>query len=87
MPGSRKEELGRQTWLELERLGIVERCPPEEATTWSSSLHLVQKVDGTLRACGDYRGFNDRTTLEQLPAAEHEDIFCKIGGNSNFFKN
>ena len=33
---------------------------------WSSALHLVNKPDGKVRVCGDYRPLNDKTKLADL---------------------
>ena len=64
LPGSPKAIQAEKDFLELERLGIIERVNPEDANTWSSPIHFVDKGDGTLRPVGDYRLLNDKTELD-----------------------
>ena len=54
MPGTKKDILGRERVLELEKLGVIERIKPNEPVTWSSALHLVPKDGEDLRVCSDF---------------------------------
>ena len=73
MPGTEKEIKGKQNWKQLEQMGIIERVDPQAINVWTSPLHLVPKPDGELRACGDFRILNDKTTLDGycLPNIRH----------------
>ncbi|GFS68958.1 transposon Ty3-G Gag-Pol polyprotein [Trichonephila clavipes] len=41
---------------------------------WASPLHLVNKRDGTLRPCGDYRRVNAQTIPDRYPIPRIEDF-------------
>merc|ERR1711951_41401 len=67
MPGTEKERKTKASWLELEKLGVIEKVGPGEPTVWSSPLHLAPKADGSLRPVGDYRVLNSKTTPDNYP--------------------
>ncbi|GFS99736.1 hypothetical protein TNCV_1095541 [Trichonephila clavipes] len=51
---------------------------------WTSPLHLVNKKDGTLRPCGDYRRLNAQTIPDRYPIPRIED-FNYILKDKNIF--
>ncbi|GFW25481.1 hypothetical protein TNCV_3722091 [Trichonephila clavipes] len=53
---------------------------------WASPLHLVNKKDGSVRPCGDYRHLNARTIPDRYPIPRIEDIHHILKGNLIFYK-
>ena len=73
------EEIERQC-LDLERLGIIERCD----SAWSAPVVPVRKRDGTLRLCIDYRRLNARTVTSRFPMADVTDSVYSAHGMKFF---
>ena len=84
LPGSPKEVLGKKTWLEMEKQGIIERIKRNEVTTWSTALHLAPKADGKIRACGDFRPLNAKTALDTHPLPNIRNFQDKLKGAKVF---
>lgn len=55
--------------LELERLGIIERCN----SAWNAPIVPIRKPNGSLRLCIDYRRLNKRTVTERFPMTDVAD--------------
>lgn len=53
---------------------------------WASPLHLVNKKDGSLRPCGDYRRLNERTIPDRYPIPRIEDFHHILDGTKIFSK-
>lgn len=72
----------KETFAELERLGICQRAP----SPWASPLHIVKKKDGSLRPCGDYRRLNMQTEPDHYPLPNIADITSFLHGAKVFSK-
>ncbi|GFV99971.1 hypothetical protein TNCV_3567621 [Trichonephila clavipes] len=53
---------------------------------WASPLHLVNKKDGSVRPCGDYRRLNAQTIPDRYPIPRIEDFHHILKGNRIFSK-
>ncbi|GFX31200.1 transposon Ty3-I Gag-Pol polyprotein [Trichonephila clavipes] len=53
---------------------------------WASPLHLVNKKDGTLRQCGDYRRLNAQTIPDRYPIPRIEDLIHILKNKKIFSK-
>ena len=73
------EEIERQC-LDLERLGIIERCD----SAWSAPVVPVRKKDGSLRLCIDYRRLSKQTVATRFPMADVNDIVYSAHGMKFF---
>ncbi|GFT36307.1 transposon Ty3-G Gag-Pol polyprotein [Trichonephila clavipes] len=52
---------------------------------WASPLHLVNKKDGTLRPCGDYRRLNAQTIPDRYPIPRIEDFNHILKDKKKYF--
>ena len=86
MPGTRKYVQGKKTMLEMEDVGIVERVGPGEPMLWSNALHLVNKPNGKMRVCGDYRPLNSKTKLDHFPIPNLRSFAANLRGCKFFSK-
>ena len=86
MKGSPKEVKGKQNWQELVDLGIVEPVDVSKPTLWSSALHLQPKKCGNFRCCGDFRGLNERTELDNFPLPHLQKFTHQLHGSCFFTK-
>ena len=66
----------------MEKEGIVQRSN----SPWASPLHMVQKVDGTWRPCGDYCRLNLVTKPDQYPPPHIEVLTARLAGKTIFTK-
>ncbi|GFX87000.1 transposon Tf2-6 polyprotein [Trichonephila clavipes] len=53
---------------------------------WESPLHLVNKKDGSVRPCGDYRRLNSQTILDRYPIPRVEDFHHILKGKEYFLR-
>jgi len=64
----------------LEEMGIVQ----PSSSPWASPIMLVQKKDGTLRFCVDYRGLSSVTKKDTFPLPRIDDLLDQVG-HSHYF--
>ena len=65
---------------DLQKKGIIQPSVSE----WASPIVLVEKKDGTLRLCIDYRGLNAVTRSESFPIPRIDDLLDQLG-KSHYF--
>ena len=53
---------------------------------WSSPLHMVKKLSGGWRACGDYRALNAASEDDRFPMPHLQDFRIHLEGKSIFSK-
>jgi hypothetical protein len=56
------------------------------ASPWGSRLIFVDKIDGTIRLCVDYRRLNDVTIKNKYPLPKIDDLFDQMNGARVFSK-
>jgi hypothetical protein len=56
------------------------------ASPWGSPVIFVDKRDGTIRLCVDYRKLNDVTIKNKYPLPKIEDLFDQMNGTRVFSK-
>ena len=56
------------------------------ASPWGSPVLFVDKEDGTIRLCVDYRKLNDVTIKNKYPLPKIEDLFDQMNGAKIFSK-
>ena len=86
MPGTFKAIRGKEKWMELDKLGVIEKVKPNEPVTWSSALHLVPKDGDDLRVCSDFRPLNNRTVLDHYPLPSLRNFTAQLAGSKIFSK-
>ncbi|KAL0818948.1 hypothetical protein ABMA28_008247 [Loxostege sticticalis] len=66
------------------RAGVIE---PVDHSDWATPLVIVNKPDGSLRLCADYKVTLNRALLvDKFPVPKIEDLFSKISGSRYFSK-
>jgi hypothetical protein len=75
------EELKRQLADMLSK-GLI--CP--SVSPWGSPVLFVDKRDGTIRLCVDYRKRNEVTIKNKYPLPKIEDLFDQLNGAKVFSK-
>ena len=64
------------------RKGLIQ----PSASPWRSPVLFVDKKDGTIRLCTDYRKLNDVTIKNKYPLPKIEDLFDQLTGARVFSK-
>jgi hypothetical protein len=75
------EELKRQLTDMLSK-GLIH----PSASPWGSPILFVEKRDGTIRLCVDYRKLNEVTIKNKYPLPKIEDLFDQLNGAKVFSK-
>ena len=81
MPSSELVELKKQLDEMLQKGYIHPSSSP-----WGSPAIFVDKKDGSLRMCGDYRQLNDVTIKNKYPLPRIDDLFDQLSGGKVFSK-
>ena len=55
------------------------------ASPWRSPVLFVDKKDGSIRLCTDYRKLNDVTIKNKYPLPKIEDLFDQLNGSKVYF--
>ena len=72
---------------ELERLQCVGVIRPVQFADWAAPIVPVQKSDGRIRICGDYKiTVNRAARLEKYPIPRIEELFASLAGGKAFTK-
>ena len=80
VPHHRKAEVDKQI-DEMLQMGVIEPSDSE----WASPILMVQKADGTLRFCVDYRKLNAVTKHDSFPLPNINDCLASLGSHSEYF--
>jgi hypothetical protein len=75
------EELKKQL-TDMLRKGLIH----PSASPWGSPVLFVDKRDGTIRLCVDYRKLNEVTIKNKYPLPKIEDLFDQLNGAKVFSK-
>ncbi|XP_073363137.1 uncharacterized protein [Aegilops tauschii subsp. strangulata] len=81
MPPQELEELKRQI-RELQAQGFIH----PSSSPWGAPVLFVEKKDGTLRMCVDYRSLNEVTIKNKYPLPMINDLFDQLEGATVFSK-
>jgi hypothetical protein len=75
------EELKKQL-VDMLNKGLIR----PSASPWGSPVLFVDKRDGTIRLCVDYRRLNEVTIKNKYPLPKIEDLFDQLNGSKVFSK-
>ena len=74
MPYAARSEIARQL-KDMQENGVIQASK----SPWSSPVVLVQKKDGSLRFCVDYRELNSVTKADTFPLPRVDDLLDQLG--------
>ena len=72
----------KQCFSDMEKQGICQKA----SSPWASPLHIVEKKDGSIRPCGDYRRLNIVTEADHYPLPNISDTTSYLNGARVFTK-
>ena len=79
LKGAIKQDLER-----LENLGVIEKV---QFSDWAAPVVPVQKSDGTVRLCGDYKvTINPVLNVDKYPVSKAEDLSATLAGGKKVSK-
>ena len=68
----------------LQQRGIIE---PVQFSEWAAPIVPVEKSDGSIRICGDYKvTVNREAKLDKYPIPNIDDLFARLAGGQRFSK-
>jgi hypothetical protein len=83
VPYALKERI-EQEYARLQKEGII---VPVTHAEWASPVVPVQKGDGSIRICGDFKmGVNDALNVDKYPLPNPNDLFAALAGGKYFSK-
>lgn len=70
---------------EIDRLLKMDIIEPVQYSSWAAPIVPVQKPDGSVRLCGDYKlTINPATELNCYPLPRVEDLYASLSGGQQF---
>ena len=73
-------KLAKAEFESLMRAGVLR----PSSSNWSSALHIVDKKNGEIRPCGDYRALNALTKLDRYPVPNIQEFTSQLAGSTIF---
>ena len=70
----------------LDRMVADGQLQKVDYAEWASAMVAVQKPDGSIRVCGDYRPINAQLQIPQYPMPNAHDLFHQMRGGVKFSK-
>ena len=75
---------GRGELNRLESSGVI---IPVQHSEWAAPIVQVQKADGSVRICGDFKLTENVVTKSEIyPLPKIDDLFTSLAGGQHFFK-
>lgn len=72
--------MAKEEFETLMQQGIIR----PSSSNWSSALHIVDKKNGDIRPCGDYRALNSRTVMDRYPIPNIQEFTSQLHGSRIF---